>query len=402
MFTICLLSVYHLLSVGLLSPSVCLLIAFSSTLVFAQHFLVFFWYSMHASSYEDKRFYIYLLHMYSKMVSVSLHTSYTFASCQDMIAKGMQAHCLYTGRSQHMHEEFGTVLHRGFKTWVRNLNICIPYMLNSFISLILYLLFFAIMGLLFFTSSTGTIIDPATLSDEEIFAMMWEGFSKNLGLSVSLLLAVFLFAALTQSYFTAGAIGMAKKASETGDTRIADMLDSGSKNIFRLFLTVLLTSLILLVGIIFLVPGALAVGNLSALVENPEASIHGMTALVIGVILWTVYIIIVNLVLSLSSYALVIDELGPLEALSTSVIFFINNKLDVFFMWVFTIGLVLINNYVGELAGPGNGMIAAVTLFIPPAILQPLTAVLWTRLYMTRRGKKLYDPSELLLDPDSF
>jgi len=47
-------------------------------------------------------------------------------------------------------------------------------------------------------------------------------------------------------------------------------------------------------------------------------------------------------------------------------------------------------------------MIAAVTLFIPPAILQPLTAVLWTRLYMTRRGKKLYDPSELLLDPDSF
>jgi len=69
--SICLLQrryVYHLpsvglqnlLSVSLLSPSVYLLIAFSSTLVFAQHFLVSFWYSVHASSYEDKRFYIYL------------------------------------------------------------------------------------------------------------------------------------------------------------------------------------------------------------------------------------------------------------------------------------------------------------------------------------------------------
>ncbi len=275
-------------------------------------------------------------------------------------------------------------------------------MLSSFISLILYLLFFVIMGLLFFTSSTGTIIDPATLSNEEIFAMLWGGFSKNLGLSVFLLLGVFLFAAFAQSYFTAGAIGMAKKASETGDTGISDMLVSGSKNTFRLFLAVLLTALILLVGIIFLVPGALAVGNLSALVENPEASIHGMTALVIGVILWTVYIVIVNLMLSLSSYALVIDELGPLEALSTSFIFFMNNKLDVFFMWLFTVGLVLINNYVGELAGPGNNLVAAVTLFIPPAVLQPFTAVLWTRLYMTRKGRKLYNPSELLSDPDSF
>lgn len=301
-----------------------------------------------------------------------------------------------------MQEEFGTVLNRGFKSWVRNLNICIPYILSFLINLIIYFLFFALMGLLLFTSSTGTIIDPATLSDEEIFAMMWGGFSKNLGLSVFLLLGFFLFATFVQSFFTAGAIGMAKKASETGDTRISDMLVSGSKNIFRLFLTVLLISLILLVGVIFLVPGALAVGNLSALVENPEASVHGMTALVIGVVLWAVYIVIVNLVLSLSSYALVIDELGPLEALSAGFVFFMNNKLDVFFIWVITIGLALINSYVAEFAGSGSMLVAVVTSLLPVAVLQPLTAVLWTRLYMTRKGRKLYNPSDLLSGPDSF
>ena len=93
---------------------------------------------------------------------------------------------------------------------------------------------------------------------------------------------------------------MAKKASETGDTVLSDMLISGSKNIFRLFPTTLLISLLLLVGIIFMVPGALAVGDLSTLVENPEASGQGMSALVMGAILWSVYIIVMNLVLSLT------------------------------------------------------------------------------------------------------
>lgn len=301
-----------------------------------------------------------------------------------------------------MHEEFGTLLNRGFKSWVRNLNICIPFVLNFLINLILYVLFFGLMGYLLLTSSNVSTIDPATISNEELFAMMWEGFSENFALSVFLVLVIFLFAMFVQSFFTAGAIGMAKKASETGDTVLSDMLVSGSKNIFRLFLTILLIALIVLIGVIFMVPGALAVGNLSALVENPEISAHGMTALIIGVILWAVYVIIINLVLSLSTYALVIDELGPLEALSAGFGFFMNNKLDVFFIWMITIGLALINSLIGEYAGSGSILVAAITSLVPIAVLQPLTAVLWTRLYLTRKGRKLYNPSELLSDPDSF
>ena len=357
---------------------------------------------MSISLYENKRFYIYLPHMYSKIVSVSLHTSYIFAVCQVYLQEKCKSIALIIGRSRHMYEDFGTILNKGFNSWIRNLNICIPFILNFLINMILYFLFFGLIGILLFTSSTGSIIDPATLSEEEIVTMVWKGFSENLGLSLVLILGFYLFATFVQSFFTAGAIGMAKKASETGDAGFYDMLVSGSKNTFRLFLTFLLITLLLLVGIIFIVPGAFAVGDMSTLIENPEASVNGVAALAIGVILWTAYIIILNLVLSLCRYALVIDELGPLEALSEGFRFFTNNKLDVFFIWIITIGLALINSFVSEFAGSGSIMFAAIASLVPIVILEPLTAVLWTRLYLTRKGGKLYDPSYLLSDPDSF
>lgn len=268
--------------------------------------------------------------------------------------------------------------------------------------MVIYVLFFGLMGILLFTSNTGSIIDPATLSNKEIFSILWNGFSENLGLSLFLIFVFFLFALLVQSFFTAGAIGMAKKASETGDTGIFDMLASSSKNTVRLFLAVLLINLLLLVGIIFIVPGAFAIGDLNTFIQNPEASVNGMVALGIGFILWIAYIIFLNLILSLSSYALVIDELGPLEALGEGFRFFTNNKLDVFLIWIITIGLALIDGYVNEFVDTGNILFTAITSLVPIAILQPLTAVLWTRLYLTRKGRKLYDPSDLLSDPDSF
>ena len=79
--------------------------------------------------------------------------------------------------------------------------------------------------------------------------------------------------------------------------------------------------------------------------------------------------------------------------------FFRDNKLDVFFIWIISIGLAIINSFVGEFIGSGSILVAAVTSMVPIAVLQPLTAVLWTRLYLSRKGKKLYNPSDLLSVP---
>ncbi len=302
-----------------------------------------------------------------------------------------------------MYEDFGTIINRGLSSWVRNLNICIPFVLSIFFNAVLYILFIGVMGYLIFISNSGIITDPAaisTLSDTEILSAVWGGLTENILLSVLLIFVFFLVGIFVQSYFTAGAIGMAKKASETGDTTLSDMFASGSKNMFRLFLTVLLLSLLTLGGIVFLVPGALTIGDLSAVIENPEASVPGIGMLGIGVILWTLYIMALSIVLALTQYALVIDELEPLEALSASFHFFLQNKLDVLLIWMIYIGMAFITTVVRDYAGSNSTLVSALTYLFPVVVLQPVITVLWTRLYVSRKGRKLYDPAELLYNPN--
>lgn len=300
-----------------------------------------------------------------------------------------------------MYEDFGTILNRGFKTWVRNLNICIPFVLNFFTNLTLSVFFIIIIGFLFFADS-ASVIDPAALSNEELYTILWDGFTNNIGSSIALILAFSLLGTLLQAFFISGAIGMAKKASETGDTVFSDMFRSSSKNAFRMFLTSLMLALISLAGIVFIVPGALSIGDLGSLVENPEMPVEGMGVLGAGILLWTIYLLAINIVFSIAPYALVIDELDPLDALKTGFRFFKENKLDVFFIWIITIGLVFVNSLVSEFLGSGSILIASITTFVPIFVLSPLTSILWTRLYLVGKDRKLYDPYDLLSDPEGF
>ncbi|WP_235284902.1 DUF7847 domain-containing protein [Methanosarcina mazei] len=246
------------------------------------------------------------------------------------------------------------------------------------------------------------VVDPAVLTNEEIYSMIWDGFKNNIPVSVALVLAFFLLSMILQAFFTAGAIGMAKKASETGDTVFSDMFRSGWKNSFRLFLTSLLLALMVLAGIVFIVPGALTIGDLNSLVHNPGLPVKGMGVLGAGVMLWTVYLLVISILFSLAPYALVIDELDPLDALKAGYGFFMSNKLDVFFLWTFSVGLAFVNGFIGELLGSEILLVSIITYFVPMIILQPFTAVLWTRLYLLGEERKLYNPDDLLSGPDGL
>jgi hypothetical protein len=304
-----------------------------------------------------------------------------------------------------MYEDVGTIINKGFSSWVRNLNICIPFVLSLFFNMVLYILLFGLMGFLIFSSNSDIISDPAalsSLSNTELLSMLWEGLTENILLSALLIFVFFLIGIFVQSFFTAGAIGMAKRASETGDTTLSDMLTFGSKNMFRLFLAILLLSLLTLGGIVFLVPGALTIGDLSTVLENPEASVSGIGILGIGIILWSLYMAALSIVLALTEYALVIDELEPLEALSESYRFFKENKMDVLLIWILYLGLTLINTVVSQYAGSNSILVSVITNLFPVVILQPVITVLWTRLYVSRKGRKLYDPSDLLYGLKGF
>ncbi|WP_255335324.1 DUF975 family protein [Methanosarcina sp. KYL-1] len=245
-------------------------------------------------------------------------------------------------------------------------------------------------------------LDPAALSTEELYALFAGAFLENFVPATIGFIAFFLLIAFLQAFFTAGAIGMAKRAAETGDTVLSEMVGAGSKNAIKLFLASLLIGLMVLAGIIFVVPGALAVGDLGALIENPEVPVQGLGLLAIGTLIWGVYIMVINIGLSLAPYALVIDELDPLEAISTGFRFFMENKLDVFFIWVISIALTFVNSLVSELLGSVSDFVVLLTVLFPLLVLQPLTTVWWTRLYLSRKEKNLYDHNELLCDPDEF
>lgn len=298
-----------------------------------------------------------------------------------------------------MYEGFGTILNRGFNGWVRNLNLCIPFILNFIVKLILYFFFFGLMGILLFTSDVGGIIDPASVPAEKVYSMIWEGFVNNIAMIIFVIVIFMVLGIFVQAFFTAGAIGMAQKISETGDTFLADMLISGSRNISRLFFMSLLLALLLFIGIIFTLPGVLLTGDLSEIYQNPAAAGEGLKILGIGMMIWGVYLITLNLIFSLAPYALVIDELSPLEALKKSIDFFLANKLEVFLIWITFIGLTLISSFIGEIIASGNGLLAGITYLVPIIVLQPLVTIFWTRLYLNRSGKRLYRPLYLLEEP---
>jgi hypothetical protein len=179
------------------------------------------------------------------------------------------------------------------------------------------------------------------------------------------------------------------------------MIASGSKNAFKLFLIYILISLLLLAGIVFVVPGALTIGNLSALIENPQAaSVQGAGLLALGMLIWWGYIVFLNIALSFTQYALVIDELGPLEALGAGFRFFMENKVDVLFVWFITIGLSSINFFIGNQYGANHVLVSGLTVLLSIVVIRPLITVFYTHLYASRKGKKIYDPADLLACPD--
>ena len=138
------------------------------------------------------------------------------------------------------------------------------------------------------------------------------------------------------------------------------------------------------------------IGDLSTLIENPIAQMQGTEIISIGLTLLGIYIVAISIVLSPTLYALVIDGLGTFEALSTGFHFFMKNKMDVFLIWIIFTVLSSINILVSEYADPGSILVSWFTSLLPIVIIQPLKTVIWTRIYVSKEGQKLYDPSYLL------
>ncbi len=291
-----------------------------------------------------------------------------------------------------MVEDIGKIISNGFETYSKNLNLGIPFVLNFFISQILSFIFFSV-GFSYILGPEFSSLDN-TASPEQIFSIIFPLLKSHIFELVFLMLLFILISLFLSSFFVAGAIGMAKQATENGKSEISTMVESGKKNVASLFLANILVGLLFLAGLAFLVPGAIV---------RPSSGGIGPILLLGGFLLWVIYVIILTIVLAVFSYAIVIDNLEPVDGILAGFNFFNKHKSDVFLLWliiliiliVVILGLILLGVKISL------SFMEIAIIFVSIFVISPLSTVLWTRLYMTRTGKKIYF-NELLAHPNDL
>lgn len=298
-----------------------------------------------------------------------------------------------------MVEDIGKIIRNGFETYTRNLNLSIPFVLSFFISGLIAL---PMIGLGFLYILGSSLSDITNAKSPEAIALILIPLIMQHILEIGVLFVIILLVVLfIQAYFTSGAIGMAIQATESGNSDLSSMRYAGKKNLVNMFLAEILFSLLSLLGIVFIVPGAMKID----ISQFPSSENIGALALLLGgFLLWVIYLIVISLLFAVFRYSLVADNLGPLESMTASLSFFKKNKSDVVLLFVFVIviniALIIIDQIFGSI--PIISIIWSIINFVISLIvIPPLTTIWWVRLFMARTDRKLY-LDELLAHPNEL
>jgi hypothetical protein len=294
-----------------------------------------------------------------------------------------------------MAEEIGKIISKGIETYSNNLNLCIPFVLNFFITVVVAVIMFAIGFVYIFGVSLSSL--EYISAPEQFISVILPLVMKHIFEIAAIFLMIILTTFFIQSFFISGAIGMARQATESGKAHFSTMMETGKKNAVNLFLAEILFLLLVLAGIVFIVPGIKAVDF-----DQPSA-IAGLL-LKAGFLLWMVYLLIISLVLVAFRYALVIGSLDPVEGILAGIDFFKKNTFDVIILTLVILGVAfvfaiidMVMNFIPVL----NIIWSFVSFLIPLCILSPVMTVWWVRLYMTRTDKQVY-VNDLLAHPDDL
>jgi uncharacterized membrane protein len=283
-------------------------------------------------------------------------------------------------------EEIGDVIGKGFAVWRNNLNLCIPFLLSSVLSLLIMIpfsaaLLVAIVPQIGLNSTSVQQMQDQFLKNEEALS----NIPLELVVKVALLFILMaILITMVNAFFTAGAIGMAGQALEKGKPDNGIMWSAGKKHFWNMFQASVLMGFIMVTGLVFVLP-AVALQPKSLQLE-PQA----MGLLLMGTLLLILYVLAFSMVLATAPYALVVKNLGPMQAILASIDFFRYNKFDVLVLWLvvvaISISIQMIFGLFSSENGIGNQTLTVVTGLVNILVLAPLTNLWWTRLYMDRKG----------------
>jgi hypothetical protein len=298
-----------------------------------------------------------------------------------------------------MVEDITKIIRNGYETFTKNFNLSFPFLINIILTLFTAVFLFVLGFIYILGSSLENIAKIKT--PEEFFASIIPQLVQHIVEIIVIGVMIVLIIYLIEAFFSAGAIGMAKQATETGKSALSTMFEAGKKNIINLFFADILVSLLSLAGIVFMVPGAMMVDVKNLLSPNNTLAVLLLFG---GFLLLMLYLIIMGLLLTVYRYALVIEGLGPIEGITAGFGFFKKHKGDVFILWLvigaIMIGYTIIDIIMGQI--PYVKVIwSFVSLFISILVIPPLMTLWWVRLYMTRTDKKIYI-NDLLAHPNDL
>ncbi len=280
--------------------------------------------------------------------------------------------------------DIGEVLNSGFQLWKSNLILAVPFILGTLISSVVAIIIIVpTMMAMFLPYIRQTLMNPTVTQPQAITQQILTTFVQNIWLFLALIIIIAIIDGFIISYFYAGAIGMAKEAIRTGRTNLQHMMSHGRKKFISYFGASILTGLVLLVGILFLIPGFLNIianANVLTLETATSAQIaQTMVPLILGSLAFLVYALPMSIVLFLVSYAVVLDDVGSFEGFRRGIRMFMRNKGSTFILWLLIFAGALILGFLSII--PFIGGIFMLLLML--LVYLPLITLWSSKLYLT-------------------
>jgi hypothetical protein len=280
--------------------------------------------------------------------------------------------------------DIGEVLGSGFQLWKRNLILCVPFILGALISTVVAIvIFFPTIMAIFLPYIQQAMTNPTAAQSPEFAQQILTTFVQNLWPFIGVIIIIAILDGFIMSFFYSGAIGMAKEAILTGHTNLQHMMSYGKKKFISYFGASVLTGLVLLVGILFLIPGLMSVVANADLISSGKATstqiLEVMIPLIYGSVFLVLYILPLSIILPLVNYAVVLDDLGSIQGFRKGIHVFWKNKINTFLLWLLLIVGAIVIWIFGLI--PYIGWI--LTFLLMYLIYLPMITLWFSKLYLT-------------------
>ncbi|MEA1924568.1 MAG: hypothetical protein U9M95_01735 [Candidatus Altiarchaeota archaeon] len=294
------------------------------------------------------------------------------------------------------------IIGKGGKNWRNNYVLSVPFILNLIASYVLQLMLAIVLVAILLVMIPFSILDGVGFFNQGIAP-------QNMLLTAIILFSVsiafLVFYLLVGSFLVCGATGMALDVLQTGETSASRMLVYGRKYVRFLFPANILLFLILVFGEIIISGVFFGLPYETGLLNRDNSMFPlGLVSVIAGLLFTVVYALLVDLVFKPLQFAVVFSDKGVLSSLKTSYTFFMENKLDLFIIWliVLIIGVFAYSiNFVISLffnliplVGP---LVSQLVVFVIDLMLaftvEPISTLWYAHLYVDR--KKGLNPEAL-------